>query len=131
MSQVCSSWPLVLSHHLVHFLSAFREIKFLYPVTISTLHFYPYALLTSYYDFQAHVYYKTSNDCAAFLANYDSNSDASVTFNGKSYFLPAWSVSILPDCKNVIFNTAKVQQNSFFFKMILLSLSSHVEIPFC
>ncbi|CAN4083968.1 unnamed protein product [Withania somnifera] len=57
---------------------------------------------------EAHVYYKTSDDCAAFLANYRSNSDADVTFNGKSYFLPAWSVSILPDCKKVIFNTAKV-----------------------
>ncbi|WMV16098.1 hypothetical protein MTR67_009483 [Solanum verrucosum] len=57
---------------------------------------------------EAHVYYKSSNDCAAFLANYGNTSDANVTFNGKSYFLPAWSVSILPDCKNVIFNTAKV-----------------------
>lgn len=59
-------------------------------------------------NLEAHVYYKTSNDCAAFLANYDSKADANVTFNGVSYFLPAWSVSILPDCKNVIFNTAKV-----------------------
>ncbi|XAR66402.1 Beta-galactosidase [Bertholletia excelsa] len=59
-------------------------------------------------NLEAHVYYKTSNDCAAFLANYDSNMDANVTFNGNSYFLPAWSVSILPDCKSVIFNTAKV-----------------------
>nr|AYP70305.1 beta-galactosidase 2 [Actinidia deliciosa] len=59
-------------------------------------------------NLEAHVYYKTSNDCAAFLANYDSSSDANVTFNGNSYFLPAWSVSILPDCRNVIFNTAKV-----------------------
>lgn len=57
---------------------------------------------------QAHVYYKSSNDCAAFLANYDDKVDATVTFNGISYFLPAWSVSILPDCKNAIFNTAKV-----------------------
>ncbi|KAI5656979.1 hypothetical protein M9H77_25772 [Catharanthus roseus] len=57
---------------------------------------------------EAHVYYKSSNDCAAFLANYDSKVDANVTFNGISYFLPAWSVSILPDCKNVIFNTAEV-----------------------
>uniref|UniRef100_A0A7N2LVH0 beta-galactosidase n=1 Tax=Quercus lobata TaxID=97700 RepID=A0A7N2LVH0_QUELO len=57
---------------------------------------------------QAHIYSKTSNDCAAFLANYDSSLDANVTFNGNSYFLPAWSVSILPDCKNVISNTAKV-----------------------
>ncbi|KAI3818774.1 hypothetical protein L1987_12591 [Smallanthus sonchifolius] len=55
-------------------------------------------------NLQADIYYKTADDCAAFLANYGAN----VTFNGKSYFLPAWSVSILPDCKNVIFNTAKV-----------------------
>ncbi|WCJ26958.1 Beta-galactosidase [Euphorbia peplus] len=59
-------------------------------------------------NLEAHIYYKSSDDCAAFLANFDSKSDANVTFNGKSYFLPAWSVSILPDCKNVIFNTAKV-----------------------
>ncbi|KAL9452595.1 hypothetical protein AB3S75_008392 [Citrus x aurantiifolia] len=59
-------------------------------------------------NLEAHIYYKSSNDCAAFLANYDSSSDANVTFNGSVYFLPAWSVSILPDCKNVVFNTAKV-----------------------
>lgn len=57
---------------------------------------------------EAHVYYKSSNDCAAFLANYDSSQDATVQFNGNSHFLPAWSVSILPDCKTVIYNTAKV-----------------------
>ncbi|XP_038689515.1 beta-galactosidase 6-like isoform X2 [Tripterygium wilfordii] len=60
------------------------------------------------FNLEAHIYYKSSKDCAAFLANYDSSSDANVTFNGNLYFLPAWSVSILPDCKNVIFNTAKV-----------------------
>ncbi|KAK2965832.1 hypothetical protein RJ640_001804, partial [Escallonia rubra] len=49
-----------------------------------------------------------------FLANYDSSVDASVSFNGNSYFLPAWSVSILPDCKNVIFNTAKVDVHKFY-----------------
>ncbi|XP_062013258.1 beta-galactosidase 8-like [Rosa rugosa] len=59
-------------------------------------------------NLEAHIYYKHSNECAAFLANYGSRSDANVTFNGQVYFLPAWSVSILPDCKNVIFNTAKV-----------------------
>ncbi|KAJ9690322.1 hypothetical protein PVL29_012796 [Vitis rotundifolia] len=58
-------------------------------------------------NLEAHIYYRTSNKCAAFLANFDSSLDANVTFNGNSYFLPAWSVSILPDCKNVIFNTAK------------------------
>ncbi|KAL6201128.1 hypothetical protein ACLB2K_024843 [Fragaria x ananassa] len=59
-------------------------------------------------NLEAHIYYKHSNECAAFLANYGSSSDANVTFKGHVYFLPAWSVSILPDCKNVIFNTAKV-----------------------
>ncbi|KAK1430987.1 hypothetical protein QVD17_14154 [Tagetes erecta] len=52
--------------------------------------------------------YKTSSTCAAFLANVDTKNDVNVSFNGKSYHLPAWSVSILPDCKNVVFNTAKI-----------------------
>ncbi|KAL6199950.1 hypothetical protein ACLB2K_029732 [Fragaria x ananassa] len=52
--------------------------------------------------------YKTGSVCSAFLANVDTKSDATVTFNGNSYQLPAWSVSILPDCKNVVLNTAKV-----------------------
>ncbi|OVA13906.1 D-galactoside/L-rhamnose binding SUEL lectin domain [Macleaya cordata] len=59
-------------------------------------------------EYLAHIYYKSSNECAAFLANVDGSLDANVTFNGKLYKLPAWSVSILPDCKNVVFNTAKV-----------------------
>ncbi|XP_076957639.1 beta-galactosidase 8-like [Bidens hawaiensis] len=52
--------------------------------------------------------YKTSSACAAFLANFDTQKDATVNYNGNSYRLPAWSVSILPDCKNVIYNTAKI-----------------------
>ncbi|KAM7271815.1 hypothetical protein ACFE04_031029 [Oxalis oulophora] len=46
--------------------------------------------------------------CSAFLANIDEHKSASVTFLGQSYTLPPWSVSILPDCRNVVFNTAKV-----------------------
>ncbi|CAN1149746.1 Beta-galactosidase 8 [Linum perenne] len=61
------------------------------------------------HNLEAHIYYKSSNSsCAAFLSNFDSKSDAKVEFKGNEYFLPAWSVSILPDCKNVAFNTAKV-----------------------
>ncbi|XP_068309481.1 beta-galactosidase 8-like [Pyrus communis] len=52
--------------------------------------------------------YQTGSACAAFLSNSDTKSDATVTFNGNSYQLPAWSVSILPDCKNVALNTAKI-----------------------
>ncbi|CAF2165272.1 unnamed protein product [Brassica napus] len=59
-------------------------------------------------NLEAAVYKTSSGSCAAFLANIGTQSDATVTFNGKSYRLPAWSVSILPDCKNVAFNTAKI-----------------------
>lgn len=63
--------------------------------------------------FQATVYKTGSGLCSAFLANTGTNSDVTVKFNGNSYLLPAWSVSILPDCKNVVFNTAKVCLVSF------------------
>ncbi|KAL0460685.1 UNVERIFIED_CONTAM: Beta-galactosidase 8 [Sesamum latifolium] len=58
-------------------------------------------------NLEATVYKTESGVCAAFLANVDSRSEATVNFNGNSYHLPAWSVSILPDCKTVVLNTAK------------------------
>ncbi|CAN1225850.1 Beta-galactosidase 3 [Linum perenne] len=57
---------------------------------------------------QAHVYSTETSDCAAFLANYDTKSAVRVLFNNMHYNLPPWSISILPDCRNVAFNTAKV-----------------------
>ncbi|KAK6936028.1 Glycoside hydrolase 35, catalytic domain [Dillenia turbinata] len=63
-------------------------------------------------NLEAGVYKTGSGLCCAFLANVDSHSDATVNFNGNSYHLPAWSVSILPDCKNVVLNTAKVNSVS-------------------
>eukprot|EP00250_Pteridium_aquilinum_P019180 c24335_g1_i2 orf=205-1551(+) len=65
---------------------------------------------------EAHVYGDFKKDslegpsgvCASFLANIDTSSNVNVQFNGQTYELPPWSVSILPDCKNVAFNTAKV-----------------------
>ncbi|CAJ1955977.1 unnamed protein product [Sphenostylis stenocarpa] len=56
--------------------------------------------------------YKTGSVCAAFLANVGTTTDATVNFSGNSYHLPAWSVSILPDCKNVVLNTAKINSAS-------------------
>jgi hypothetical protein len=56
---------------------------------------------------EAHVY-RSPSGCAAFLANYNSNSHAKVVFNNEHYSLPPWSISILPDCKTVVFNTATV-----------------------
>ncbi|KAL2928162.1 Beta-galactosidase 3 [Bienertia sinuspersici] len=57
---------------------------------------------------EANVFTDSSGVCAAFLANMDNKTDTNVKFRGMTYHLPAWSVSILPDCKNVVYNTAKV-----------------------
>ncbi|WMV13106.1 hypothetical protein MTR67_006491 [Solanum verrucosum] len=57
---------------------------------------------------QAHVFSSGSGHCAAFLANYHLSSTARVTFRNQHYDLPPWSISILPDCKNVVYNTARV-----------------------
>ncbi|CAL9027168.1 unnamed protein product [Prunus brigantina] len=66
-------------------------------------------IITSLGNFQqAYVYTSESGDCSAFLSNHDSKSAARVMFNNMHYNLPPWSISILPDCRNVVFNTAKV-----------------------
>lgn len=46
---------------------------------------------------------------SCFLSNTNETTDATVNFQGTKYTIPAWSVSILPDCKNEAYNTAKVQ----------------------
>ncbi|KAI9200100.1 hypothetical protein LWI28_002739 [Acer negundo] len=57
---------------------------------------------------QAYVFEGNSGECAAFLVNNDSRKDSTVLFQNISYELPRKSVSILPDCKTVAFNTYKV-----------------------
>ncbi|KAF8411752.1 hypothetical protein HHK36_004310 [Tetracentron sinense] len=64
------------------------------------------------------VYADSSEACAAFIANMDEENDKSVEFRNVTYHLPAWSVSILPDCKNVAFNTAKVRSQNSIVEMV-------------
>ncbi|XP_058078737.1 beta-galactosidase 15-like [Magnolia sinica] len=52
--------------------------------------------------------YTTNDNSSCFLSNYNQSVDATITFQEKKYFLPAWSVSILPDCDQVVYNTAIV-----------------------
>ncbi|KAL9248596.1 Beta-galactosidase 5-like protein [Drosera capensis] len=66
---------------------------------------------------QAYVFRSRQGQCAAFLSNFHTNAPAMVIFNNMHYHLPAWSISILPDCRNVVFNTATV------------SKSHHISIP--
>ncbi|KAJ8763332.1 hypothetical protein K2173_002215 [Erythroxylum novogranatense] len=67
---------------------------------------------------QAHVFSSDSGDCAAFLSNYNHGSTKRVRFNNILYSLPPWSISILPDCKNVVFNTAQVKQKTSQVQML-------------
>ncbi|XP_071723049.1 beta-galactosidase-like isoform X2 [Rutidosis leptorrhynchoides] len=60
---------------------------------------------------EAHVF-QSKSSCAAFLANYDPKSTATVKFANSQYYLPAWSVSILPDCKTEVYNTARLGAQS-------------------
>ncbi|KAJ8447237.1 hypothetical protein Cgig2_030468 [Carnegiea gigantea] len=71
---------------------------------------------------EAHIYHNKGDEgklsssqsgddrCSAFLANIDEHNAASVRFQGRVYTLPPWSVSILPDCKNVAYNSAKTDR---------------------
>ncbi|XP_057434997.1 beta-galactosidase 3-like [Lotus japonicus] len=71
---------------------------------------------------QAHVFSSKTGGCAAFLANYHAQSAARVTFYNRKYDLPPWSISILPDCKADVFNTAKVRVRTSKVQMIPVNL---------
>ncbi|KAJ9167951.1 hypothetical protein P3X46_019538 [Hevea brasiliensis] len=66
---------------------------------------------------EAHVY-QAKTACAAFLANYDTQYSVKVVFWNKEYWLPPWSISILPDCKTVVYNTARIGAQSTQMSMI-------------
>ncbi|CAN6821746.1 unnamed protein product [Brassica oleracea] len=73
---------------------------------------------------EADVYTSSSGSCAAFLSNSDDKNDKTAVFQNMTYHLPAWSVSILPDCKNEVFNTAKVTAKSSKVEMLPEDLKS-------
>ncbi|KAK7258025.1 hypothetical protein RIF29_32405 [Crotalaria pallida] len=61
------------------------------------------------------VYEKPGSDlCAAFITNNHTKMPATLNFRGLDYYLPPRSISILPDCKTVVFNTQHIvsQHNS-------------------
>jgi hypothetical protein len=50
--------------------------------------------------------------CLAFLSNHNTKDDATVEFRGQQYFVPRHSISILPDCKTVVFSTQHVREHA-------------------
>ncbi|KAK3438940.1 hypothetical protein EUGRSUZ_C03898, partial [Eucalyptus grandis] len=78
---------------------------------------------------EAHVF-KAGSGCAAFLANYDTKYPVKVNFGNGQYDLPPWSISILPDCKTAVYNTARVSVPTSQIKMVPVggfSWQSYVE----
>ncbi|XP_020215011.2 beta-galactosidase 13 [Cajanus cajan] len=59
-----------------------------------------------------------SHLCAAFITNNHTKTPTTINFRGTDYYLPPRSISILPDCKTVVFNTQNIasQHNSRNFK---------------
>ncbi|XP_011660030.1 beta-galactosidase 15 isoform X2 [Cucumis sativus] len=52
--------------------------------------------------------YATDKGKSCFFSNINETTDALVNYLGKDFNVPAWSVSILPDCQEEVYNTAKV-----------------------
>ncbi|KAL9461779.1 hypothetical protein AB3S75_004721 [Citrus x aurantiifolia] len=60
-------------------------------------------------NLEAHIYEQPKTKaCVAFLSNNDSRTPATLTFRGSKYYLPQYSISILPDCKTVVYNTRMI-----------------------
>ncbi|KAH7282479.1 hypothetical protein KP509_35G032200 [Ceratopteris richardii] len=68
-------------------------------------------------DVEVYAYSNATEKCAAFISNSNS-ADAAATFNGVSYKLPGWSISVLPDCRNVAFNSAKISAQTSMMLMM-------------
>lgn len=84
--------------------SLFHFLLLLFLVLVSLINF------CTFVNVQAHVYKSKSGACSAFLANYNPRSYAKISFGSNHYNLPPWSISILPDCKNTVYNTARVRR---------------------
>lgn len=67
-------------------------------------------------ELQARLYeIPESHVCVAFLTNTNRKEDGTVSFRGEEYYLPRRSISILPDCKTVVFNSQRVKYNFYPF----------------
>ncbi|XAR62545.1 Beta-galactosidase [Bertholletia excelsa] len=99
-----------------HLRDLHKAIKLSEPALVST---YPTVTWPGN-NLEVHVF-QSDSACAAFLANYDTESAATVNFENMDYNLPPWSVSILPDCKTAVFNTARVGSKSSEMTMAKVS----------
>jgi len=70
---------------------------------------------------------KDSHLCTAFITNNHTKNAATIRFRDTDYFLPPRSISILPDCKTVVFNTQNVASFTLaFYKAFKFLLCSFI-----
>ncbi|KAL9417542.1 hypothetical protein AB3S75_040510 [Citrus x aurantiifolia] len=60
------------------------------------------------------IVYEGHGACAAFLSNNSTYMAKTISFRSRNYYLPSKSISILPDCQTVVYNTQTIvsQHNS-------------------
>ncbi|WCJ39872.1 beta-galactosidase 11 [Euphorbia peplus] len=58
-------------------------------------------------DQEARVY-EQPGECAAFITNNDTKKIQTINFRGKQYLLPPRSISVLPDCQTVVYNSMRI-----------------------
>jgi len=61
---------------------------------------------------QTHIF-ETESHCVGFLVNFDRHHISEVVFRNISLELAPKSISILSDCKRVVFETAKVSKPTY------------------
>ncbi|CAL0326899.1 unnamed protein product [Lupinus luteus] len=77
------------------------------------------------------VYEKPESDiCSAFITNNHTIEAATISFRGKKFFVPPHSISVLPDCKTVVFNTQQIasQHNARNFRRSTLANNHKWEV---
>ncbi|KAK9208773.1 hypothetical protein WN944_001133 [Citrus x changshan-huyou] len=67
---------------------------------------------------EARVFNPPTGGCVAFLSNHDPNLPVNLTFGNLQYELPPWSISVLPDCRTAVYNSAIVTARKTEKKMI-------------
>ncbi|KAG4113000.1 hypothetical protein ERO13_D13G196310v2 [Gossypium hirsutum] len=66
--------------------------------------------------------YQTKEKSSCFLSNINTKTDVNVNFGDINYSVPAWSISILPNCREEAYNTAKVNP-IFVFRVIIITIN--------
>lgn len=72
------------------------------------------------------IVYEGHGACAAFLSNNSTYMAKTISFRGRNYYLPSKSISILPDCQTVVYNTQTVSPNP-----LALCISIHIIAVCC